>query len=182
MDDEETIPAQEQPHQPGRESLMHPAPDYEPRFSGSGRLDGKVALITGGDSGIGRAVAVLFAREGADVGIVFLEENEDAWATSRLIQAEGRRSLMLRGDVGDNAGRQAVGHQAPVPLKEHIGHHRLQDDHRHDHDDQRAGVEALGQHAGEPPRHAPPRIGDPLGAAAQGANTEVEAGHDSTSR
>lgn len=109
MDDAVTIPPQEQPHQPGRESLMHPAPDYEPRFAGSGRLDGKVALITGGDSGIGRAVAVLFAREGADVGIVFLEENEDAWETSRLIQAEGRRSLMLRGDVGDeDFCRQAV--------------------------------------------------------------------------
>lgn len=110
MDDyPDSVPAQSQPHQPGRESLMHPAPDYEPRFPGSGRLEGKVALVTGGDSGIGRAVAVLFAREGADVAIVFLEENQDAWDTSRLIEAEGRRSLMLRGDVGDeDFCRQAV--------------------------------------------------------------------------
>ena len=102
MDDyPESVPAQSQPHQPGRETLMHPAPDFEPRFRGSGRLEGQVALIAGGDSGIGRAVAVLFAREGADVAIVFLEENEDACDSSRLIEAEGGRSLMLRGDVGD---------------------------------------------------------------------------------
>jgi NAD(P)-dependent dehydrogenase (short-subunit alcohol dehydrogenase family) len=80
---------------------MTPRPDYEPRYPGSGRLQGKTALITGGDSGIGRAVAVLFAREGADVAILYLNESEDAGETRRLVEQEGRRCLTIAGDVGD---------------------------------------------------------------------------------
>ena len=80
---------------------MHPRPDYAPRFPGSGRLDGKVAIVTGGDSGIGRAVAVLFAREGANVAIVYLNEGEDARETKRLVEEEGRDCLAIAGDVGD---------------------------------------------------------------------------------
>src|SRR5215470_5197759 len=96
-------PPQSQPRQPGREHLMRPRPNYEPRYPGSGRLAGRVALITGGDSGIGRAVAVLFAREGADIAIIFLEEDEDARETRRLVEAEGPQCLLIKGDVGDEA-------------------------------------------------------------------------------
>ena len=88
---------------PGHESRMADKPDFMPRYEGSDRLRDKVAIITGGDSGIGRAVAVLFAREGADIAIVYLEENDDAQETRRVVEAEGRRCLTIAGDVGDKA-------------------------------------------------------------------------------
>jgi len=93
-------PAQEQDRQPGRESEMVPRPEFAPRFPGAGKLEGQVALISGGDSGIGRAVAVAMAREGADVAIVYLDEHDDAQDTARLVAAEGRRALQIAGDIG----------------------------------------------------------------------------------
>lgn len=93
-------PAQEQDRQPGRESEMVPRPDFAPRFPGAGKLEGQVALISGGDSGIGRAVAVAMACEGADVAIVYLDEHDDAQETARLVEAEGRRALQIAGDIG----------------------------------------------------------------------------------
>lgn len=94
------IPAQKQTRQPGRERLMDPAPDYKPRFPGSGRLQGKTVIITGGDSGIGRACSVLFAREGANVAIVYLEEDQDAEETRGLVEEEGGEALLIKGDIG----------------------------------------------------------------------------------
>ena len=88
---------------PGGEAAMDPQPEWTPRFPGSGRLEGKVALVTGGDSGIGRAVAALYAREGADVAILYLDEHEDAQQTAKIVTIEGRRSLAIAGDVGDKA-------------------------------------------------------------------------------
>jgi NAD(P)-dependent dehydrogenase (short-subunit alcohol dehydrogenase family) len=86
---------------PGHESRLEPKPDWQPRYSGSGRLKGKVALITGADSGIGRAVAALFAREGADVAILYLCEQDDANKTREIVEKEGRKAILIAGDVGD---------------------------------------------------------------------------------
>jgi NAD(P)-dependent dehydrogenase (short-subunit alcohol dehydrogenase family) len=86
---------------PGHESQLEPKPDWSPRYPGSGRLAGKVALVTGADSGIGRAVAALFAREGADVAISYLCEHDDAAKTKQIVEAEGRRAITCPGDLGD---------------------------------------------------------------------------------
>jgi len=96
-----TQPPQQQDRRPGLESAMTPKPASHPTHPGCGRLEGKVGLITGGDSGIGRAVAIAFAREGADVAIVYLNEHDDAKETQRLVEQEGRRCLAIAGDVGD---------------------------------------------------------------------------------
>ncbi len=88
---------------PGHESRLEPKPDWEPRFKGSERLKGKVALITGADSGIGRAVAALYAREGADVAIVYLCEHDDAAKTKAIVEQEGGKAITVAGDLGDKA-------------------------------------------------------------------------------
>jgi NAD(P)-dependent dehydrogenase (short-subunit alcohol dehydrogenase family) len=94
-------PAQHQERQPGREHKMKPRPRAgDEKHRGSGKLRDKVAVITGGDSGIGRAVAIAFAKEGADVAVVYLEEEKDANETRRLVEKEGRKCLLIAGDVG----------------------------------------------------------------------------------
>ena len=97
-------PAQSQDGLPGSEAEMEPRPQSAmERYDAGGKLNGKVALVTGGDSGIGRAVAVAFAKEGADVAISYLDEHEDAQETMRLVQAEGRSVMAIAGDLGDSA-------------------------------------------------------------------------------
>ena len=92
-----------------READLDRAPKWEPRYPGSGRLDGKVAIVTGGDSGIGRAVCALFAREGADVAVVYLENSADAVETAAIVEAEGRRAIAIKADVGKpKAGEKIV--------------------------------------------------------------------------
>ena len=102
------MPAETQPY-PGYESQMNPRPDFgEQSYKGSGRLKGKAALITGGDSGIGRAVALAFAREGADVAISYLSEDEDARETARLVTEAGRKAILIPGDLSQRENCLAV--------------------------------------------------------------------------
>ncbi|MEK6264702.1 MAG: SDR family oxidoreductase [Clostridium sp.] len=98
-----TVPKQKQDKQPGLESLMNPKPIFEdPNCIGSSKLMNKVALITGGDSGIGKAVALAYAREGADIAILYLDEHEDAEETKKLIQKKGRKCILIAGDIGED--------------------------------------------------------------------------------
>ncbi|HYC97404.1 SDR family oxidoreductase [Brevundimonas sp.] len=100
---EPPFPEQHQ-RKPGEEAALDPAPMYDaPFWKGSGKLDGMAAIITGGDSGIGRAVAVLFAREGCDIAICHLDEEKDADDTRKAVEAEGRRAIVLKGDAADPA-------------------------------------------------------------------------------
>ncbi|UJF36013.1 SDR family oxidoreductase [Paenibacillus hexagrammi] len=105
------IPAQHQDQQPGIESLMNPLPQFkDSAYKAAGKLKDKVAIITGGDSGIGRAVAVTFAKEGADVVLVYLSEHGDAEETHRQVEQEGRKCLHVSGDIGDeNFCKQLIG-------------------------------------------------------------------------
>lgn len=97
----DSFPPQHQHKQPGSEEEMDPKPEpHAPWYKGSGKLKDKAALITGGDSGIGRSVAILFAREGADVAIVYFDEHEDAEKTRKLVENEGRPCIAIAGDVG----------------------------------------------------------------------------------
>ncbi|MCR2803884.1 SDR family oxidoreductase [Paenibacillus soyae] len=104
-----TFPPQHQDRQPGLEYLMNPAPISDnPGYKGSGKLAGKTAVITGGDSGIGRAVAIAFSKEGADVAIVYLNEREDAEATKRMVEQYGGRCLTIEGDLRRSAFSKEV--------------------------------------------------------------------------
>ena len=116
MSDDTEFPPQQQ-ERPGTTGEMTPQPRDEMRdYAGSGKLAGKAALITGGDSGIGRAVAVAFAKEGADVAIAYLSEEEDAEHTARLIEAEGRKAVRLPGDLSEEAHARAVVNDAASQL------------------------------------------------------------------
>jgi NAD(P)-dependent dehydrogenase (short-subunit alcohol dehydrogenase family) len=110
-------PPQHQEHQPGSEQKMDPDPEtIYPGYHGSGKLDGRRALITGGDSGIGRAVAVHFAREGADVAIVYLDEDEDAQETKDWVEKEGQQCVVIPGDVAEKSFCQAAVDEAVSEL------------------------------------------------------------------
>jgi NAD(P)-dependent dehydrogenase (short-subunit alcohol dehydrogenase family) len=101
--EQQTIPPQSQNRQPGIEQDMTPQPLYKGEwYKGTDKLKGKVALITGGDSGIGRAVAIFFAREGADIAIAYLDEHEDASQTKRDVEAEGRKCILLASDLSQS--------------------------------------------------------------------------------
>ena len=100
----ELQPPQHQNRRPGVESKMTPKPKADdPGYRGSGKLKGKVAIITGGDSGIGRAVAIAYAKESADVAILYLNEKKDAMETKKLVEQEGQRCITISGDIGDEA-------------------------------------------------------------------------------
>ena len=101
-------PIAEEPRMPGHESEMDRKPEWQPRYPGSGRMKGKVAIVTGADSGIGRATAVLFAREGAQIAIAYLSEDDDAAKTRELCEAEGAEAFIFAGDLGDKAVADAL--------------------------------------------------------------------------
>src|SRR5688500_9535488 len=101
MSDTETLEMIHEDQLPGHESELEPKPEWQPRYPGSDRLKGKVALITGADSGIGRAVAALYAREGADIAILYLCEHDDAAKTKQIVEKEGRKAITIAGDIGD---------------------------------------------------------------------------------
>jgi len=110
-------PPQQQDQQPGIESKMNPRPRSDDRdYRGSGKLNNKVALITGGDSGIGRAVSLFFAKEGADVAVAYLNEHSDAEETKRMVEEQGRRCLLLPGDVGEESHCQQLVEQTVEQL------------------------------------------------------------------
>jgi NAD(P)-dependent dehydrogenase (short-subunit alcohol dehydrogenase family) len=103
MEKEKGFPPQQQ-EQPGKSSEMKPKPQsFAPEYRAAGKLKGKIAIITGGDSGIGRSVSILFAKEGADVAVVYLEEHEDAKETQEEVKKTGRKCILFDGDVGDPA-------------------------------------------------------------------------------
>ncbi|MWC27811.1 SDR family oxidoreductase [Paenibacillus sp. MMS18-CY102] len=113
----QVLPPQHQNRQPGIESEMNPLPAFEsPSYKAAGKLQGKAVLITGGDSGIGRAASVAFAKEGADVAIIYLDEHGDAQATKAIIESHGRRCLLIAGDIGDEAFCQQAVDQAKQAL------------------------------------------------------------------
>jgi NAD(P)-dependent dehydrogenase (short-subunit alcohol dehydrogenase family) len=102
-------PAQHQDQQPGVESKMNPTPISEDAsYKGSGKLKNKVAIITGGDSGIGKSVSIYYAKEGADIVIVYLNEDNDAQETKKQVEQEGRKCLLISGDIGDEAFCQSI--------------------------------------------------------------------------
>lgn len=94
-----STPRQTQQKQPGIEAIMNPLPAQPTEYKGTGKLQGKSALITGGDSGIGRAVSIMYAKEGANVAIAYLDEHEDAEETKKMVEAEGVRCILLPGDI-----------------------------------------------------------------------------------
>lgn len=101
-DSKKVRPEQHQEDQPGKRSPMRPEPQsIDPNYKPSGKLNGKIAIITGGDSGIGRSVAIAFAKEGADLVITYLDEHEDAKSTRKLVQKEGKGCLIISGDIGE---------------------------------------------------------------------------------
>jgi NAD(P)-dependent dehydrogenase (short-subunit alcohol dehydrogenase family) len=102
QNEKSSFPPQHQAHQPGSEAAMIPRPESEAKnYHPCGKLNGKVALITGGDSGIGRATAIMFAKEGADVAISYFDEQQDAEETRQLVEQTGRRCIAVAGDIGD---------------------------------------------------------------------------------
>jgi len=114
-----TRPAQKQEAQPGKESVMEPAPQTKAKgYKASGKLQDKVAIVTGGDSGIGRAVAVAFAQEGADLAVIYLNEHDDAKATQKLVEAQHRRCQLIAIDVGE----EELCEQAIADVAEMFGH------------------------------------------------------------